>query len=103
MASEKLLPLMVNDVAATAGGADTMWVGGRGSFVVEAGAWGGGSVKLQYKSPHGTYIDVPATIVGTPSLAADGICNFELPPGELKVVAATATGVYAYAIGTRIK
>jgi hypothetical protein len=99
MASEIMLPLMVNDVAATAG--DKFWLGGHGIFIAEA-TWGGGSAKLQYKSPNGTFVDVPATVVGTPSLTANGMCMFELPPGELKVVVATATAVYAYAIGTRV-
>ena len=99
MASEILLPLIVNDTAATAGSGDTKWLGGRGWFVVESGTWGGGSVKLQYKSPNGTYIDIDATNL---SLTANGVYGFEAPPGELKAVRTTATTVYAYAIGTRV-
>lgn len=100
MASDALLQLIVNDAAATAGSIDTKWMGGRGWFVVEAGAWGGGSVKLQFRSPNGTYIDIDATNL---SLTANGVYGFEAPPGELRAVRATATGVYAYAIGTRAR
>ncbi len=98
MASEVLLPLMVNSVAATAGSGDTKWMGGRGTFMAEA-TFGGGSVKLQYKTPNGTFVDI-----GTGgSLTANGLIGFELPPGELKVVVVTATAVYAYVIGSRVQ
>ena len=69
------------------------WKGGKGVFIAEA-TWGGGSAKLQCISPNGTFIDVPNV-----SLTANGIVAFDLPPGQIKVVIATATHVYAYAVG----
>ena len=68
------------------------WPGGRGLFSCEA-TWGGGTVKLQFKSVNGTWIDV-----GTAStLTANGIVGFELPSCEIRVDVTTATAVYAYA------
>lgn len=69
------------------------WKGGKGLFLAEA-TWGGGSAKLQMKSPNGTYIDVPNV-----SLTANGMIAFDLPGGQIKVVIATSTHVYAYALG----
>jgi len=96
--SNVLLPLIVNDAAATSNTAATLWRGGRGGFVVEAGSWGGGSVKLQYKSPNGTLIDVADSAATT-----NDVRMFELPPGELKAVASVATGVYAYIVGSGVR
>lgn len=69
------------------------WKGGKGVFIAEA-TWGGGTVKLQAISPNGTFIDVPNV-----SLTANGLVAFDLPPGQIKVSIATATEVYAYAVG----
>ncbi len=69
------------------------WKGGKGVFIAEA-TWGGGTVKLQAYSPHGTAIDVPNV-----SLTANGIVAFDLPPGQIIVNIATSTHVYAYAVG----
>ncbi len=99
MASEVILPLIVNDVAGTAA-ADITWLGGRGTFMVESSVWGGGSVTLQYQSPHGTFINVDST---NAVFTANGMIDVELPPGVVKAVRATATGVYAYLIGTRVE
>lgn len=97
MASEIKLPLVVADVAAAL--TDTYWFGGRGTFIVEATAWGGGSVVLQYQSPVTTWINADPTAA---TFTANGMCNFELPPGRLRALVTTATGVNVYAIGTRI-
>lgn len=101
MASEIRLLLVVNDTVATAGTGETKWLGGRGILSVEAGTWGGGSVKLQIKSLSGTstYIDVDATNL---NFTANGVYGFELPPCELKAVVTTATGVYVTASGTKV-
>jgi hypothetical protein len=98
MASEYRLALMLNDVAASTT-ENKFWLGGRGTFIVESLAWGGGSVKLQMKTPNGTWIDIDP--MGT--LTADGAVGFELPPCEVKVVVDTATGVYAWATGSRVQ
>jgi len=98
MASEYRLALMLNDVAASTT-ENKFWLGGRGTFIVESSAWGGGSAKLQMKTPQGTWIDIDP--MGT--LTADGAVGFELPPCEVKVVVATATGVYAWAAGSRVQ
>ncbi len=97
MASDIRLTLMANDVAAADNTLATLWPGGRGIFMAEA-TWGGGSVKLQYKSPQGTWIDVGAAA----TLTANGMVMVELPPGVVKVVRATATAVYAWLMGTRV-
>ncbi len=99
MASEIQLPLIANDVAATAAG-DYTWLGGRGWFIAEAAAWGGGSVKLQYQTPQGTWVDIDATNL---SLTANSLYGFEAPPGPMRAVRTTATGVYAWVKGTRVQ
>lgn len=92
MASDNKLDLVLNDVVQTG----QFWLGGRGMLIAEA-TWGGGSVKLQFKSPNGTWMDYASG-----SLSANGALMFELHPCEIRAVVTTATGVYAYAIGTRI-
>ena len=85
------------DLATNAGagnGAECEWRGGQGLFMAEA-TWGGGSAKLQMKSPNGTWIDVPSA-----SLTANGMYVFNLPQCDIRVVIATATACYAYAVGT---
>lgn len=77
----------------TSNGDDKVWPGGPGSFIAEA-TWSGGSAKLQFKSPRGTFIDYPSG-----SLTANGLINFDIPPGTIRVVVATATACYAYAVG----
>jgi hypothetical protein len=96
MSSDQRLLLMSNDTAA-AHHPDYYWAGGRGIFMVTA-TWGGGSVKLQYQAPDGTWFDVGAAA----TLTANSMVMVELPPGNVKVVKATATGVYAWLIGTLV-
>lgn len=88
MATKANLTLASN---ASADGAATFWYGGHGLFTAEA-TWGGGTVKLQFKSLNGTWLDVPSA-----SLTANGAKEFYAPPGELRASVATATAVYAYA------
>lgn len=77
---------------ASATGSAFAWPGGRGYFTAEA-TWGGGTVKLQFKTLNSTtYIDVTSV-----SLTANGGVAFELPPGEIRANVATATAVYSYA------
>lgn len=79
--------------------ATLLWPGGRGSFMAKA-TWGGGSVKLQTLMPDlATWIDVKNDAGTAISLSADGMLLFDLPPGQVKAVIATATAVYAYAVG----
>jgi hypothetical protein len=75
---------------ASADGAAVQWTGGHGFFTAEA-TFGGGTVKLQFKTLNGTWIDVPGA-----SLTAAGAKEFYAPAGELRASIATATGVYAY-------
>lgn len=77
--------------AGAGNGTAAQWMGGKGSFQAEA-TWGGGSAKLQFLSFHGTWIDYPSG-----SLSANGAILFELPIGQIRVVIATASAVYAYA------
>ena len=67
------------------------WYGGKGLFTAEA-TWGGGSAKLQYKTLNGTWFDVTSV-----TLSANGGVAFELPPGEIRAVTATASAAYVYA------
>lgn len=83
--------------ATTGNGTAYYWPGGRGLFMAEA-TWGGGTAKLQFTTPNGTYVDYPSG-----SLSANGGILFELPPGQIRVVIATATACYAYAIATTAK
>jgi hypothetical protein len=91
MTNGQRLDLAVN-VSSTSG--SQIWPGGRGVFMVEA-TWGGGTVKLQIQDPQGTWIDVPSA-----SFTANGMMNFDLPPGQIQASITTATAVYAYAIAT---
>jgi hypothetical protein len=77
---------------ASATGSAVNWPGGKGVMTAEA-TWGGGTVKLQFKTKNSTtYVDVPSA-----SLTANGMVSFELPAGQIKANIATATAVYAYA------
>lgn len=78
--------------AGAGNGATTAWPGGAGTFMAEA-TWGGGSAKLQFQSPNATWIDYPSG-----SLSANGAISFTLPAGQIRVVIATATACYAYAV-----
>lgn len=76
--------------AGAGNGTAVKWRGGKGMFMAEA-TFGGGSVKLQFISPNGTYIDYPSG-----SLTAAGGIVVDLPPGMVRVVIATSSAVYAY-------
>ena len=98
--SRLLLPLVASGTVATANSVQTLWQGGRGYFAAESSSWGGGSVKLQWRTPNGTYIDIDATNL---NFTANGVYGFEAPPGELKAaVTHSPTALYAWAFGTRI-
>lgn len=77
--------------ATTGNGAAKDWLGGKGLYFAEA-TWGGGSAKLQFISPNGTWIDYPSG-----SLSANGAIIFDLPVGQIRAVIATASATYAYA------
>jgi len=76
---------------ASADGGAKAWQGGHGLFTAEA-TWGGGTAKLQFKTLHGTWVDVPSA-----SLTANGAKEFYCPIGEIQVAITTASAVYAYA------
>ena len=69
-----------------------VWPGGPCYFVSEA-TWGGGSNTLSYKSPNGTWINVPSG-----AHTADTITALTIPAGEVRVTVVTATAVYSYLI-----
>lgn len=76
---------------ASATGSDVSITGGKYNFVVEA-TFGGGTVKLQAKTPQGTYVDVASG-----SLTANGMsAGLDLSPGLYRANVATATAVYAW-------
>lgn len=97
--SNTRLDLISDDVAATQAINTTYWNGGRGTFIVEAGTWGGGSVTLEWQSPQGTWI-----VAGPEGIVTqNALVGFELPPGYIRATRATATGVYAYILGSLVK
>ncbi len=77
--------------AAAGNGNAFPWQGGRGTFTAEA-TFGGGSVKLQFLTLNGTWVDVASG-----SLTAAGTLAFELPIGQIRAVGTTASAIYAYA------
>jgi hypothetical protein len=83
---------LLNNASAT--GTAMEWPGGRGVFAAEA-TFGGGSVKLQWQLPNGTWADVGTDT----SLTANGAGGFELPNCIIRAAVATATAVYATAVG----
>ena len=78
--------------AGAGNGTAATWAGGQGAYIAEA-TWSGGSAKLQFQTPQGTWVDYPSG-----SLSANGLISFTLPPAQIRVVIATASAVYAYAI-----
>ena len=81
---------LVSNASATGSAVD--WLGGKGVFTAEA-TWGGGTVKLQFKTANSTtWVDVPNN-----SMTANGLTSFELPAGQIRANIATATAVYAFA------
>jgi hypothetical protein len=93
MANSKRSDLLAN--AGVGNGPDVRWTGGKGVFMVESTAFGGGAVKLQIKSPNNTYIDVPGA-----TLSANGTIGIEQPAGILRAVSTLATAVFAWAFTT---
>lgn len=86
----------IADNVGAGNGADFRYQGGRTVLIGEA-TWGGGNVKLQYKTINGTYIDVTGA-----TLSANGMtAMFELPAGVYRSVVTTATAVHAWIMGTR--
>lgn len=78
-------------------GTPQSWSGGHGVIAVEA-TFGGGSVALQFVGPNGAWLPVLDAITGVAiSLTAAGSARFFLPPGSIRIVATTATAVYAIA------
>lgn len=69
-----------------------LWPGGVSYFMAE-GTWGGGNAKLQFKTPNGTWVDIPSS-----TLSANGTLKLDVPPGEVRTVIATASAVYAYLV-----
>lgn len=86
MPSSDAVVLMENG---TGNGSDKTVSGGHYGFVAE-GTFGGGTVKLQLKTPQGAYVDVASM-----SHSAAGLLSSFLPPGTYRAVATTATAVYA--------
>ncbi len=88
--------ILASNVAAT--GAGFAWKGGKGVFTAEA-TWGGGTVKLEMQTVNGTWVTVFNPNGNAVSMTANGMISFEAPPGQIRANIATATAVFAYAIG----
>lgn len=84
----KLLQLLSNG---SADSAEFYWQGGTGVMYAEA-TWNAGGVKLQTKSPNGTWMDVGTAVTFT----ANGVGAFVLPPGPIKaVITGAPSAIYA--------
>lgn len=84
------------DLATNAGagtGTDKPIKGGKYMIMAEA-TWGGGNVKLQMQAPNSSWFDVASS-----TLSANGMLPLELPPGRIRAVVTTSTGVYASLVG----
>lgn len=78
----------------TSTGSAFTWPGGKGNFFVE-GTFNGATVKLQYQTPNGTWVDLGSAV----SMTANGQGEFSFPAGQVRAaVDGSPTGVYAYAI-----
>jgi len=78
--------------ASAGNGSDFECKGGVVLFMAEA-TWGGGNIKLQIKSPNGTYLDISSS-----TLSANGALRLELPHGLYRYVITTSSAVYAYIV-----
>ncbi|SRR5258708_795254 len=79
----------------SATGTALQWRGGAGMFSVE-GTWSGATVKLQYQTPNGAWIDVGANT----TLTANGAGGFVLSQCPIRVFISGGppSAVYAYAL-----
>lgn len=71
-----------------------------GLYLLSAEAtWGGGSLTLQQKLPNGaafsTHILTPASVTPAATLTANGVGLVYLAPGEVQLVFATGSALYA--------
>lgn len=84
---------VLGENAGAGNGSAVAWPGGQGVFMATA-TFGGGTVKLQtqMRDTNGTWVDVDGA-----SLSAAGTKVFYLGPCPIRMVATTATAVYAYA------
>lgn len=85
----RTLKLLQNSGAAN--GPEHDWGGGHGCFFGE-GTFSGGSLTLEVKTPHGTWLPVGAST----TLSANGYGLFFLPECKIRAVATTGTGFYAF-------
>ena len=96
MASRQSLTLMSNGLGS---GTAFEWRGGDGLLTAVA-TWGGGSLVLQIQDAAGNWVGLNHACTTTAiSLTASGSAYFRAPIGMIRVVATTATAVYAYATG----
>lgn len=85
MAGNIRLDFFSNSAAGTSG--TVQWKGGKFAFVAEATF---GSIKLQYQSLSGAFVDVANS-----TMTANGMVVLELPPTTLKAVATGGSAYYA--------
>lgn len=90
MASDADLVLATNGVV---NASQQFWNGGRGVLLGEASVYG--TIKLEYQSPNGTWLDTGI------SLAANGMAGVELPPGKVRANITGTTAAYVYLYGSR--
>lgn len=85
MAYSSAIQLMANS---TGTGAAATFPGGPASLVVNA-TFGGGNVQLQLQAADGNWVNAASAVT------AAGLVSLTLPAGNYRVVATTATAVYA--------
>lgn len=92
---------LLDNASGAVNGAEATWPGGYGFFSGE-GTFNAGSVRLQFASARGTWLDVGSSV----TLAANGLGGFFLPPGKIRAVttgAPSAMYAYAYPIPTIVQ
>lgn len=88
----KTITLLENGSAT---GASVPWPGFRGVLTAE-GTFSGATLKLQYQTLRGTWVDVDAT---NAALTSNGMFLFELPPGSIRIAVSGGppSAIYVYA------
>ena len=84
---------------ASATGQNVQWPGGRGTFSVPTGTFGGATVSLQWSPDGANFLAADQGGTTYVTLTAAGAGGFELPPGAIRadVSGGTPSGLYAYA------
>lgn len=85
---------LASNLSATGAQTAVEWKGGKGLFLAEAGTYAGTS-NMQLQTPQGTWINVPSV-----TLTANGMVEFDLPQGQIRLnhITSAPTALFAWAI-----